>query len=93
MNITETEYMNYMDLLKREIIDLKFKINDLYVCLRDNKGGLTKEEINDLIKSFKERQIIDFKQWNKLNMPEGGTNGFDRIYNNTEVARIKKYIK
>jgi len=93
MTITETEYSNYMDLLKGEIIDLKFKINDLYVTLKDNKGGLTNEEINDLIISFKSKQLKDFKQWHKLNMPEGGTsNGYDRFYSNTELAKIKKYL-
>jgi hypothetical protein len=77
IEITESDYNQYMFLLEEQIKDYCYKINELYVSLdkliNNNsiygkyEGSLTIEEIQKLIKSFTEYQHNYFIKWYNLN--------------------------
>jgi hypothetical protein len=101
MNITESEYNQYMYLLESAVKDYCYKINDLYVSLdklQNNnsihgkyEGSLTIEEIQELIESFTNTQHKYFKQWYKLNK-ELQQKGLAH-YNSKKIRDIGGYIK
>jgi len=77
IEITKTDYNNYMFLLEQAIKDYCNKINELYVSIEKAKnnnsiygkyeGSLTVEEMQELITSFTATQHEYFKKWYNLN--------------------------
>ncbi len=77
IEITESDYNNYMFLLEQAIKDYSHKINDLYISIDKAKnnnsiygkyeGSLTIEEMQKLIESFTEYQHNYFIKWYNLN--------------------------
>lgn len=77
IEITQTEYNEYMFLLEQQIRDYSQKINNLYVSIDkaiDNnsiygkyQGSLTIENMQELIQSFTATQHKYFIKWYNLN--------------------------
>jgi hypothetical protein len=92
--LTSAEYDDYMNFLAVEIRELSRTIQELYISIETNKGCLTNVEIKDLIIHFKAKQNKDFDKFCVLNQrPENMENGYDRIFSNTKLAELKKYLK
>lgn len=77
IQITESDYSQYMFLLEEQIKDYCYKINELYISIDKAKnnnslygkyeGSLTVEDMEGLIKSFTEYQHKYFIKWYNLN--------------------------
>ncbi len=101
IQITESDYNNYMFLLEEQIKHHCYKINELYVSIDKAKnnnslygkyeGSLTVEDMERLIKSFTEYQHQYFIKWYNLNknaQQQGKT-----YYLPAKIRDIGNYLK
>jgi hypothetical protein len=101
MNITESEYLQYLGLLETVMSDCRQKYSDMNISIERSQlserdpfyraSGLSFEQMTELKEHFKERQHEYFNQWKKLNFVTTSS-GYDRFYGNTKLNELKRSL-